>query len=273
MLTRILSGVIGSSLVILALVCNKDFPIIVNLLIAVASLMCTVEIIKAKGLLKDYKISVPCMLFAAVTPMLMSTDYMVAVLFLFTLTMFIIMLLNHEVFSFSDLAFVYTSVFVITMGLSSIISMCDHDRNHTGFIVILCLSIPWIADAGAYFIGSFFGKHKLCPKISPKKTIEGAVGGTVLGVLGTFAVVFIFQTWLFNSGEQVNYLNLFIISFLGTIISVVGDLSFSLIKRSCHVKDYGSVIPGHGGLLDRCDSVIFTSPFIMLAVNFLPIIT
>ena len=131
---------------------------------------------------------------------------------------------------------------------------------------------PWLADAGAYFGGSRFGKKKLCPKISPKKTVEGAVSGFIIGTVLSLLVGIIFEAFFFKNGETVNYIYLLIFSLLGAVVSIVGDLSFSLIKRSCGVKDYGSLMPGHGGMLDRFDSVIFTAPILMILNMYLPII-
>ena len=137
---------------------------------------------------------------------------------------------------------------------------------------MMSLVIPWVADAGAYFAGSLLGKHKLCPKISPKKTVEGALGGILAGVVGAVILAVVFQSFVFGSVWQVQYLLLVIMALAGGVVSIIGDLSFSSIKRSCKVKDYGSVIPGHGGILDRCDSVIFTAPFIMLFIEYFPIL-
>ncbi|HHZ05554.1 MAG TPA: CDP-archaeol synthase [Clostridiales bacterium] len=273
MKTRIISGAVGCALIVLTLAFNKAFPICVNILIALATLMCTTELLNAKGLIKNLRVSVPCMLFTAITPMLVSSGYWHIPVYLFTLILFVVMLTNHEKFKFSDLAFIYTSVLIVTAGMSCIIAMCDRDRGHTGFNVTMCLVIPWAADAGAYFVGSFFGKRKLCPKISPKKTVEGAVGGIIFGVIGAIINAVIFQNFIFTGTESIHYINLFIVALIGAVISIIGDLSFSLIKRSCNVKDYGNVIPGHGGILDRCDSVIFTSSFILMFVQFLPIMT
>ncbi len=113
----------------------------------------------------------------------------------------------------------------------------------------------WIADTAAYFAGRFFGKHKMAPILSPKKTVEGAIGG-ILGA-GVFGLLF---ALIFNGGNQV--IQYFIICAAGAVISIFGDLTASAIKRDHGIKDYGHLIPGHGGILDRFDSVIFTAPVI-----------
>ncbi|MBM3253892.1 MAG: phosphatidate cytidylyltransferase, partial [Candidatus Omnitrophica bacterium] len=121
-----------------------------------------------------------------------------------------------------------------------------------GSVVFLC-SLVVLADVMAYTIGKLFGKHKLIPQISPNKTIEGSLGGLLGAILGGF----IFRYALPN-------LPLSICLFLGVVIGItsqLGDLVISVIKRDVRVKDSGHAIPGHGGVLDRCDSLIFSIPF------------
>ena len=133
---------------------------------------------------------------------------------------------------------------------------------------MIAVFAAWIADAGAYFVGSFFGKTKLCPEISPKKTVEGAIGGMVVNMLVLVLIGWIYEL-LFPA--DVNYISMLLIGFGSSVISILGDLSFSLIKRSCNIKDFGQVIPGHGGILDRFDSVIFVSPLIYYICLWLPL--
>lgn len=109
-------------------------------------------------------------------------------------------------------------------------------------------------DIMAYFSGYFLGKHKLCPKISPKKTVEGSIGG----ILGSVALCALFGRFFFE--EEI--LHCVILGVLGGIISQFGDLTASIFKRKMGIKDYGNLIPGHGGILDRFDSVLFTAPMV-----------
>jgi len=122
----------------------------------------------------------------------------------------------------------------------------------------------WICDTCAYFVGVFLGKHKMSPKLSPKKSIEGAIGGvagsTIVGALYGY---FIVEQAV--SGQQVTWAFI-LISAVGAVISQIGDLAASAIKRNHDIKDYGKLIPGHGGVMDRFDSVIFTAPMIYLLV-------
>lgn len=128
------------------------------------------------------------------------------------------------------------------------------------YIVWLIFISSWICDTCAYAVGMLFGKHKLAPVLSPKKSIEGAVGG----VAGAALVGLVYALVLKNAGiSQSNLLWVFpIISAVGAVISQVGDLAASAIKRNFGIKDYGKLIPGHGGIMDRFDSVVFTAPMI-----------
>ena len=130
-----------------------------------------------------------------------------------------------------------------------------------GGLVLMPLVAAFISDSAALFTGMACGKHKLAPKASPKKTVEGAVGGLVGGIVGMvlFRIVFFFVT--------VQALSIgwcMVIGLVGAFMGQLGDLSFSVIKRQCGIKDYGRLLPGHGGVLDRFDSVIFAAPVVWM---------
>ena len=128
------------------------------------------------------------------------------------------------------------------------------------YIVWLIFLCSWGCDTCAYCVGVLIGKHKMAPRLSPKKSIEGAIGGVLGTMLLTVLYGFVFEKQMGLSAEQI-----FImagISAIGAVVSMIGDLAASAIKRNYEIKDYGKIIPGHGGILDRFDSVIFTSPVI-----------
>ena len=137
------------------------------------------------------------------------------------------------------------------------------------FFIILPIAIAFISDAGGLFAGMLFGKHKLAPLISPKKTVEGAVGGLVFGVLGAMGTGAVAQL---TGGFVVNYGYLVLYGLAGSVISQFGDLCFSYIKREYKLKDFGNLFPGHGGVLDRFDSVLFCAPLCLLFITLLPAI-
>ena len=116
------------------------------------------------------------------------------------------------------------------------------------------------------------GKNKLCPEISPKKTIEGVIGGVAVCVFSLILIGLLFNNLMFYNRYRINYILLIFMGIIGSLVSALGDLCFSAIKRSCHIKDFGNVIPGHGGILDRFDSVIFVVPYVYLFLKLFPVI-
>lgn len=131
------------------------------------------------------------------------------------------------------------------------------------FSVLLPFVCAWLTDTGAYFTGTFIGKHKLVPQISPKKTVEGAIGGTLLSIIGCVLYIVILCISMADGLPRVSVMLKFAsLGLVGAIVSQLGDLIASCIKRDCDKKDYGSILPGHGGLMDRFDSVIFVAPVV-----------
>ncbi len=275
MKVRILSAVIGLSVAVGLLVGGYFFPIIIDLSIAVIAAMCTEEGLSAKKLNKKAGICVPCTAFTFLFCMIYSLSAYPALVYIFFVVLFSVMIFNHENLVFSDLAFAVIITILCTLGMWSMAYLFDSSSSVSVglFYVVTSLATPWLADGGAYFGGSLFGKRKLCPNISPKKTVEGAVSGVIVGTLLSLLVGVVFERFIFSGGESVNYLLLAVYGLLGTVVSIVGDLSFSLIKRSCGIKDFGNVIPGHGGMLDRFDSVIFSTPLLLIFNLYFPIVT
>ena len=137
--------------------------------------------------------------------------------------------------------------------------MLTRDLQGGEFLVWLIYISSWIRDTCAYCSGMLLGKHRLAPILSPKKSVEGAVGG----VIGSAIVAALYIYFVNNySNMSINPIHAMIICSLGAVVSQIGDLSASAFKRNNDIKDYGKIIPGHGGILDRFDSVIFTAPMI-----------
>lgn len=135
------------------------------------------------------------------------------------------------------------------------------------YFILLPFVIAFMSDGGAYFVGVTLGKHKLAPVISPNKTVEGLIGGLVSATVGTLIYALVLQ---FAFELYVNYFYAVIYGLVGALAGVFGDLSFSVIKRQTGIKDYGSLFPGHGGVLDRFDSVIYVAPLVELLLLMLP---
>ena len=161
-----------------------------------------------------------------------------------------------------------TSVYVIA-GFSAMVYL--HDFHEGGrYLYLLTFIGAWVPDTFAYFTGVLFGKHKLIPDVSPKKTVEGAIGGLVFCVLAFVGFALIYnnflvpEVWIPEESPLLPVGLMAVIGLFAGIVSMVGDLTMSLIKRHYGIKDYGKILPGHGGLLDRFDSVIAVA--IILAV-------
>lgn len=138
-------------------------------------------------------------------------------------------------------------------------------------MLLFALAVVCLTDMMAYFIGMAFGKHKLCPTLSPKKSVEGAAGG-LLGGVAAGALVFLLQPWLKTDFPLWVFLAL---SPVCSVLGQIGDLAASAIKREMGIKDFGNIFPGHGGLMDRLDSLLFALPAVyfafVLAANIRPV--
>lgn len=194
--------------------------------------------------------------------------------FMTDMMMFVLLLLIFLMFSYvftypkyrtEQLLAVFFGVFYVAVMLSYVFK--TRMLPVGSYIVWLIFLCSWGCDTCAYCVGVLIGKHKMAPKLSPKKSVEGAVGGVLGTVLLTVLYCVIFQDAM--GIETAHIAVLAAISAVGALVSMVGDLTASAIKRNYDIKDYGKLIPGHGGILDRFDSVIFTAPMIyFLAANF-----
>lgn len=170
----------------------------------------------------------------------------------------IMILKNHNDFSLAHISVLCAMPIVISYAFGTLGSIINA-RDGIYYLLML-LNFSSICDMGAYFVGVTLGKHKLCPEISPKKTIEGAVGGILSSLI--FTVVFAI---LFNRTDMI--IPALICTIPLCIVGMLGDLFASAIKRSVGIKDYGALIPGHGGILDRFDSILMLSPVIYLCMK------
>lgn len=267
--TRILTSVIGVPLIILILLA----PVWVILVtVIIASLVALYEFYGAIGFEKDKNILkiFGYMSAIALTPCCFLEPKIILIcVFLFFAILCSIMLASHKKIMFTDISLLITSLIYIPFLLSHI--LFTRMLEFGNILVWLVFVGSFMSDTCAYFAGKTLGKHKLCPSISPKKTIEGAVGG-VVGT-GIFFLIFalIINTFItpWLGGMTMSYLNVFILGLIASVFAQLGDLTASLIKRQFGIKDFGNLFPGHGGMLDRCDSIVFVAPVIFLfASNF-----
>ena len=216
-----------------------------------------------------------CLLFAAVIPMLTWFSQIGMIWRIFAASVIVFFMFagyvaDHKKLPFDKLAVMVTVTCLVTLSITCLVSLKNMSAVHGICYVVMALMAAWIPDAGAYFVGTACGKHKLCPDISPKKTVEGAVGGlivtAVVFVLYGMGYKYVMHTFK-GIDFDVNYPALGVIMLIAAVISMVGDLSASLLKREYNIKDYGKILPGHGGVVDRFDSVYFVLPYIMLVFN------
>ncbi len=166
-----------------------------------------------------------------------------------------------------DMALAAVMTLYITVGFTSLIVLRDvrSGENDIGaWLFTLVLVGAWIPDSAAYFVGRAFGKHKLIPDVSPKKTVEGAIGGVIFGGIAFVVTGFIASRAV---GFEPHYLQLALAGLVVAVVSIFGDLIASLVKRQYGIKDYGKIFPGHGGVMDRFDSIIAIAPVLMLACS------
>lgn len=193
------------------------------------------------------------------------SESMMLVLGLLILLMFVYVF-SYPKYKTEQLLAAFFGVFYVAVMLSYVYQTRMLDAG--AYIVWLIFLCSWGCDTCAYCVGVLIGKHKMAPVLSPKKSVEGAIGGVVGAALLTVIYGMIFRGAMGSSTWHIVVMA--VISAVGALVSMVGDLTASAIKRNYEIKDYGTLIPGHGGILDRFDSVIFTAPMIyFLAVYFI----
>lgn len=182
---------------------------------------------------------------------------------LFTLALFAVLVIRYPKYNIMDLSCTLFGVLYVPVLLSIIYAIRMSTSGQ--YLVWFIFLSAWGSDTFAYFVGRFLGKRKMAPKISPKKTVEGLLGGIVGAIIVSLVYVYVLEL-----GFGIYVPNIKIIAVLagifGSIFGVVGDLSASSIKRHFEIKDFGKILPGHGGILDRFDSIIFTAPVVYIII-------
>lgn len=270
MKTRIITGLVAGAALLVVLF----LPWTVVLTVAV-SVICGIavhEVLSATKMVGNRGLKMLAVVFALIAPFFdrMTPMEVVTVCLVYVLAVVLLYLRYHDALPLEKVGGVFLLSVMIAVSLSSL-SYLRNAGTHGLFYVFIALIISWVSDIGAYFVGTFFGKHKLCPNISPKKTVEGLIGGIGCSILISLFAGFLYQAVFLNEGA-VSYWTIFGLALIGAPLSVMGDLFASLIKRRCGIKDFGRLFPGHGGVMDRFDSLLFVLPLVYFAVRFLPII-
>ena len=278
MKTRIISAVVG--LMILAVAIAFYDTIIFNLFIAALALIGIYEAHHAAGLTKNHwRITLYSALFAVFILLVpQAIEYAIPAIYVLTVLVFAYTLEHHKTFTIREGAYALLMGIALPVVFGLILLFRDKLGNEQGLLYLaFLLGSAWWSDIGGYFSGMLFGKHKLCPEISPKKTVEGLIGGLIFAVLGNIGIMVLINRLAAQGiGYLVNSLTLHfgricLLTPLLALLSVVGDLSFSIIKRTYGIKDYGNLMPGHGGVLDRFDSGIFIAPAVYFIALYWPI--
>ncbi len=279
MKTRVITSVVG--LALLGVVLFFYSSIFVNILFAGVSLIAIHEVYNAFQFGKrSWYIFAG---FVPITVLIMLSDYISVQHWLkpagyvFVLYLVLCLIIRFDAVNFAKLSGMTIFSAIIVFCFYSFINLKTILPNETYgydaiYFVLLIFAFAWGGDTAAYFAGRAFGKHKLAPIISPHKTIEGAIGGVigsiVVGLLVSIVYIQVFGRFL--PFERVRIVYYFLIVLLGAVASVlgiIGDLFASAVKRQCNIKDYGTIFPGHGGILDRFDSVLFIAPLVTMVVT------
>lgn len=189
------------------------------------------------------------------------------IVLLFYILLFSELMSSGAKIPFSWMALCMVTGLVIPYMFSSVVRILAMANGR--YYILMPFVVAFLSDTGGYFVGSFLGKTKLCPDISPKKTVEGLFGGLAASVLGMVIYALVLQLAF---EFKVNYFFVIVYGVLGTLGGVFGDLSFSVVKRQTGIKDYGNLIPGHGGILDRFDSVIVVAPLVEALLILIPVV-
>ncbi|MCX7715665.1 MAG: phosphatidate cytidylyltransferase [Clostridia bacterium] len=180
----------------------------------------------------------------------------------------VLLYMSFSVFLYKKVDFkeIYSSAFITWYIVLFMLTIVEVRYSYGVYETLLIFICAWITDTSAYFTGVFLGKNKLAPAISPKKTIEGSIGG-VVGTMFFCGLYMLILNSFFHYGGD--YFKIVVLGFIASILSQVGDLVASAIKRECGVKDFGTIFPGHGGILDRFDSVIFVAPVVFYFISYI----
>lgn len=264
MKTRVISGIFIVLFALVVIYIGGASMYIVGAILSVIGLKEFYMAISGK-LSKDNYVSMVFAVFFFISAYFRNIELSMVLAMLYMLCNFIYLLKNHENIRLQDF---FGNIFAMLYIVPSFIIMAIiRDRDYGVYLIILVFLSSATTDTFAYFIGKAIGKHKLAPKLSPNKTIEGSVGGSITSTVVFLACALIFNNYfdLFevNTGSIVL---LIIIGLIASIVSQLGDLSASAIKRITGIKDYGHLIPGHGGVLDRMDSALFTAPALYIVL-------
>ena len=269
MKTRVLAGVVLLPLLLAVVLFLPKFC--TAILFGVIAAIAAKELLSGTGLITQNRLVTYAMVMAFFVVLWSSmwTVYSLLVLGIFAFTVMLMAeyLICHTSLSFEKISVIFVAGWLIPFLLGAVIRI--YNQLFGRVYILLPFVIAFSSDTFAYLVGRAIGKRKLAPVISPKKTVEGLIGGLVGTVISVAAFCFVLDKGLHL---QVNYIYVPVYGILGSLGAVFGDLSFSAIKRQTGIKDYGKLIPGHGGVLDRFDSMVVVAPLIEVLMLYIPVV-
>ena len=269
MKARIIVAAVGLPLLLVVLLALPTMA--TALLVAAMSVVAVYELLWRTGLVKNIALFVPSALMALTVSLWCSGDMLWAEaiigLWVYFMALVLLMIASHAKLPFEQVCISVFSALIVPLLLSALtrIRALDYGRFYILIPLVLCFG----TDSAAYFVGCAIGRHKMAPVISPKKSWEGAVGGALGGIVLMFLYTLVLDLVF---GLDVRYAACILYGVMGAATCVVGDLAFSVIKRQIGIKDYGNLLPGHGGVLDRFDSMCFVAPLTEALLLVLPLI-
>lgn len=276
MKSRIITGLVGL-VVVIAWLLSMYTPVFTAVLAIVAAIG-VFELIKAFEV-KNPVFKGICIILALLIPFYFEykaklTVPMFPIIVFVLLLSLIVMVLDFKNLKFEQVACSLFAAAFVPSALSCVILFRDvyiafpdsYKKTDGIFFLIFAFFCCWLSDTFAYFVGRKFGKHKLAPVISPKKTVEGAVGGIICTAILNTVLFFVFK-YKFALSSDVSLLMILLSSVFLSVISIFGDLTASTIKRHHGIKDFGNLLPGHGGVMDRFDSSCFVFPALYAIIS------
>ncbi len=268
MKTRVMTAVVLIPvLLLLILVAPKiATAVVLGLMLAIAAY----ELLYCTGLVRHVRL----VTYSAVMAFLISLwSYFGSVhayaqlgVMIFMIILFAEMMIDHVKLTIDKICMCLFAGVLVPILLSSLVRILTMKIGR--YVILIPFIVAFGSDSGAYFAGRYFGRHKMAPVISPNKTVEGAIGGVLTAMVSMVIYTLILQLAF---DFQVNYALALVYGFAGSLAGVFGDLCFSVIKRQTGIKDYGHLFPGHGGIMDRFDSMVLVAPLMEALLIILPL--
>ena len=261
MITRIISAVIGIAAVIVLLIFR--FTVAMPIGLAFISAVGVYEIFRATHSRYNAPMFILSELFAIALPFCVRyfTIPLNTLYYIYFALFAAALMFKFETKRMSRCFVSFVMVCSLTFGLSCAYTMFYW--NYGMFYFLLAAFCAFITDSGAYFVGSAIGKHHFAPVVSPHKTVEGSIGGLASSLVVNIIFAFIYS-YGFAQGAKINFAVLIVTVLVASVAGMIGDLFASAVKRTYGIKDYGKIMPGHGGIMDRCDSLVFSLSAVML---------